>query len=79
MNIEQTLIEYLRKLPPDKQQEVLNFTQFLNQKMFLPQPDSTLTPEQKSANWLAWVDSHKSSNPPLPEEALHRDTMYEDE
>ncbi|AVQ73653.1 MAG: DUF2281 domain-containing protein [Microcystis sp. M048S1] len=79
MNIEKNVIEYLRKLPPDKQQEVLDFTQFLSQKSTLPKPNPNLTPEQRSANWLAWVDSHKSSNPPLPDEALHRDSMYEDE
>ena len=120
MNIEQTVIEHLRKLPREKQQEVLDFTQFLSQKSTLPKPDPNLTPEQRSANWLAWVDSHKSSSvsdnldkpleelikqsteedkqltpqektekwlafvqtlPPqsanLPDEALHRDTMYD--
>ena len=79
MNIEKNVIEYLRKLPPDKQQEVLDFTQFLSQKSTLPKPNPNLTPEQRSANWLAWDDSHKSSTPPLPDEALHRDSMYEDE
>ncbi|EAM47960.1 DUF2281 domain-containing protein [Crocosphaera watsonii] len=72
MNIEQTVMEYLRELPPDKQQEVLDFTQFLNQKMSLPKPDPNLTPEQKSANWLAWIDSHQSSNPPLTDESLEK-------
>ena len=50
MNIEQTVMEYLRKLPPDKQQEVLDFTQFLNQKcpfqnqiLTLPQNKNPLT------------------------------------
>ena len=76
MNIEQTVIEYLRKLPPDKQQEVLDFTQFLNKKRVLPTPDPTLTLEQRSANWLAWVQSHTSHHPPLPEEALHRDSIF---
>lgn len=78
MNIEQTVLEYLRQLPPDKQQEVLEFTQILSQKQILPTPDPTLTPEQRSANWLAWIQSHTSPHPPLPEEALHRDTMYDE-
>ena len=78
MNVEQTVIEYLRKLPPDKQQEVLEFTQFLHEKRVFPTPDTTLTLQHQSANWLAWVESHTSHHPPLPEEALHRDTMYED-
>ncbi len=79
MNLEQSLLENLRQLPLSQQQQILDFSEFLKQKTSLPQPDTNLTPEEKSANWLAWVDSHKSPHPPLPEEALHRDTMYEDE
>jgi hypothetical protein len=78
MNIEQAVIENLRKLPLEEQQKVLDFTQSLAPKTSLPTPDPHLTPEQRAANWIAWVQSHSSSNPPLPEEALHRDTMYED-
>lgn len=76
MNIEQTIIEQLRKLPPEKQQEVLDFTEFLNQRISLPTPDPHLTPKQRAENWVKWVKSHTSDNPPLPEEALHRDSMY---
>ncbi len=32
MNLEETVIENLRALPADKQQEVLDFVQFLRQK-----------------------------------------------
>jgi hypothetical protein len=32
-NLEQIVLENLRQLPPDKQQEVLDFTEFLRQKM----------------------------------------------
>ncbi len=32
MNLEETVIENLRDLPADKQQEVLDFVQFLRQK-----------------------------------------------
>jgi len=32
MTIEQAVIKNLRELPPDKQQEVLNFIQFLKQQ-----------------------------------------------
>jgi hypothetical protein len=31
--LEQTILENLRQLPPDKQQEVLDFTEFLRQKI----------------------------------------------
>ena len=33
MNIEQAVLEKMRQLPVDKQQEVLDFTEFLYQKM----------------------------------------------
>ena len=78
MNLELAVIENLRKLPLEKQQEVLKFTESLAQKTSLPVPDPSLTPEQRAANWREWVQSHSSNNPPLPDEALHRDTMYED-
>lgn len=32
MNVEQAVLEKLRILPPDKQQEVLDFAEFLQQK-----------------------------------------------
>ncbi len=33
MNIEQAVLDKLRRLPVDKQQEVLDFAEFLHQKM----------------------------------------------
>jgi hypothetical protein len=35
MNLEQAILDKLRTLPPDKQQEVLAFAEFLQQK-FIP-------------------------------------------
>ena len=78
MNIEQAVIENLRRLPLQKQQEVLNFSQSLTKTNSLPSPDPNLTPQQRAEQWRKFVDSHSSDNPPLPDEALHRDTMYED-
>ncbi|GCA96008.1 DUF2281 domain-containing protein [Microcystis aeruginosa] len=72
-NIEQAVIKNLRKLPLEKQQEVLSFTESLIAKTSLPLPEPTLTPEQRAAKWMSWVQSHSSNNPPLPDEALHRD------
>jgi len=62
MNIEQAVIGNLRKLPLEKQQEVLSFTQFLSSKTSLPSPDTTLTPEQRAANWMRWVQSGLTIN-----------------
>lgn len=39
MNIEQAVLEKLRQLPVDKQQEVLDFAEFIHQK-FTPKPIS---------------------------------------
>ncbi|NJR63682.1 MAG: DUF2281 domain-containing protein [Cyanobacteria bacterium CRU_2_1] len=41
-NLEQTLLENLRQLPPEKQQEVLDFAEFLRQKTALKQPGRSL-------------------------------------
>jgi Protein of unknown function (DUF2281) len=38
MTIEQTVIQTFRELPPDKQQEVLDFIQFLKYKLSVKNP-----------------------------------------
>jgi hypothetical protein len=38
MNIEQAIMEKVRELPPEKQQEVLNFADFLHQKVTPKRP-----------------------------------------
>jgi hypothetical protein len=40
--IEQTVLAKFRTLPPDKQQEVLDFVEFLEQKSVASQPRSVL-------------------------------------
>lgn len=35
-SLEQALLNHLRRLPPDKQQEVLDFAEFLRQKLVSP-------------------------------------------
>ncbi len=42
MNIEQAILEKIRQLPPAQQQEVLDFSTFLQQKNSLPTPDEAL-------------------------------------
>ncbi|MBD1820938.1 DUF2281 domain-containing protein [Cyanobacteria bacterium FACHB-DQ100] len=41
-NLEQTLIETVRSLPPEQQQEVLDFAEFLRQKTTSKQPRRSL-------------------------------------
>jgi hypothetical protein len=38
MNLEQAVLEKLRELPPNQQQEVLDFAEFLQQKNILKRP-----------------------------------------
>jgi hypothetical protein len=38
MNLEQAVLDKLRELPPDKQQEVLDFAEFLQQKNLPKKP-----------------------------------------
>jgi hypothetical protein len=38
MNLEQAVLDKLRALPPDKQQEVLDFAEFLQQKSISKPP-----------------------------------------
>ena len=42
MSVEDALIEKLRVLPPDKQQEVLDFIEFLQRKAKIAQPRRSL-------------------------------------
>ncbi|KOR35588.1 hypothetical protein AM228_17475 [Planktothricoides sp. SR001] len=38
MNLEQAVLDKLQTLPPDKQQEVLDFAEFLQQKIISKKP-----------------------------------------
>jgi hypothetical protein len=78
MNIEQVIIKNLRKLPLEKQQEVLSFTESLTSKISLPSPDYSLTPQEKAQKWQQVIAKLPKTSANLPDEALHRDTMYED-
>jgi len=42
MTIEEAVVEKLRALPPDKQQEALDFVEFLHQKTKVGQPRRSL-------------------------------------
>lgn len=80
MNIEQAVLENLKQLPLAQQQEVLDFSEFLKQKTstVTPASNSHLTPEEKVAKWNKAIAKLPQTSANLPDEALHRDTMYED-
>ena len=75
MNIEQAVIENLRKLPLEKQQEVLDFSQFLSRK--LPKKTEEITPHEKAQDWLNFLERQPKDTPGLPDEALSRETIYD--
>ncbi|NET46278.1 DUF2281 domain-containing protein [Okeania sp. SIO2B3] len=74
MNIEQALLKNFRELPPEKQQEILDFSEFIRQKTLVkPEPK---IPKQKAENWKNWAESQPKNSPGLPESALKRETIY---
>lgn len=75
MNIEQAILTNIQALPPDKKQEVLDFIEFLAQKNNEVSTQS-LSPQQRAEVWKKFMESQSLDTPGLPEEALHRDTMY---
>ena len=77
MNIEQAIISALRKLPQEKQQEVLKFTESFINGHSLPSPDPNLTPNQRAEKWRKVIAKLPQESANLPDEALHRDTMYD--
>jgi hypothetical protein len=81
MNIEQAVLENLKQLPLPKQQEILDFSEFLKQKVatVTSSPDSHLTPEERVAKWNEFIAYLPQTSANLPEEALNRDSMYENE
>ncbi len=77
MNIEQAVLENLKQLPLNQQEEVLNFTQFLRQKNTITTTKNDFTTEQKMAKWQQVISKLPTNSANLPDEALHRDTMYD--
>lgn len=75
MNIEQAVIENLRKLPLQKQQEVLDFSQFLSKKP--QQKIEEMNPHKKAEDWLKFLESQPKNTHGLPDEALSRKTIYD--
>jgi len=66
-NLEQTLIATLRQLPPDKQQEVLEFTEFLRQKLLTQ--SGTAKPSLQALASLPLSQRHQLLEPFIAETA----------
>ena len=50
----------------------------LTSRISLPSPDYSLTPQEKAQKWQKVIAKLPKTSANLPDEALHRDTMYED-
>ena len=74
MNIEQVILTHVQALPSDKKQEVLDFIEFLEQKNEFSL--QSLSPQQRAKNWQEFMENQPLDTPGLPEEAMHRNTMY---
>lgn len=75
MSIEQAILATLHELPLGKQQEVLDFAEFLKQKNTLsPEFQS---PQQRAKAWREFTSHQSRDTPGLPAEALSRETIYE--
>ncbi len=77
MNLSEAILEKLKALPPEKQQEVLDFAEFLKQKMMAARPAPPIPPEQRAKNWETWAESHPKNSPGLPDVALRRENIYD--
>lgn len=73
MNIEQAVIENLRKLPVEKQRKVLEFTRSLTRRT---QPE-IMTPREKAEDWWNFLESQPKDTPGLPDEAVTRTAIYD--
>lgn len=80
MNSEQMLLDKWRDLTSDKQQEVLDFLDFIWQKSLadkLAQPLESKTTAERVKRWIDWAESHPENSSSLPDEALRRDSIYD--
>jgi hypothetical protein len=67
MTIEQTLLEKLRELPPEKQQEVLQFVELLQQSQIAPPTEDELA---KAKDIIARGLTRAMNTPPRPPEVI---------
>jgi hypothetical protein len=80
MNSEQILLNKWRDLTSERQQEVLDFLDFIWQKSVndkQTQQVESKTSTERVQQWINWAESHPENSPGLPDEALHRDSIYD--
>jgi hypothetical protein len=82
MNSEHLLIDKWRSLSTVQQQEVLNFIDFTLQKSLREkqsQSNQSRQREQKVKEWINWAAANLQNSPGLPDEALRRDNIYNED
>jgi len=67
-HLEQALLKHLRQLPPQQQQEVLNFAEFLRQKILSP-PVAPTKPSLQQLASLPLSQRHQALEPFITETA----------
>ena len=76
MNSEQLLINKWRNLDTLQQQEVLDFVDRIAQKSL--KENQYKARVQQIGDWIDWTADNADDSPGLPDEALSRDSIYED-
>ncbi len=77
MNSEQLLIDKWRSLSIVQQQEVLDFVDFIRQKSLRENQSHQRT--QRVKEWIDWATDNPNDSPGLPDEALTRDSIYNED
>jgi hypothetical protein len=79
MNSEQVLLEKWRTLPSDRQREVLDFIDGIIPRTENKESDRTPSGDRadRVRAWLDWAEDNPKPSPNLPDEAMHRDTIYD--
>ena len=76
MNREQLLINKWRNLDTVQQQEVLDFVDRIAQESLKENQDKAKA--RQIEDWIDWTANNPDDSPGLPDEALSRDSIYED-
>jgi hypothetical protein len=78
MNVQlvNSLVEVVMKLSPEEQKL---FKEKLSNKHLILQTSKPLTSEERLLHWQRWIDTTPKSYANLPDEALRRENIYDDE
>lgn len=78
MNSEQLLINKWRDLNSVQQQFVLDFVDFIAQKSLIENQSQGLV-SSRVKQWMDWASDNPDDSPGLADEALSRDSIYNED